>query len=87
MAFDAAGLTKISTGSANNTSGGTAGLWMYTSEDNQAAIEADAYFDTAGLVAGDVIIIACDLDATPVFLHKGVSVGGTDVTVIDILST
>jgi len=65
---------------------GLQGLYLYRTDDDKAAIETDGYFDgTYGqcdLRAGDVILVAADMDGTPAMLVYLVSVGGADVTVV-----
>lgn len=65
--------------------GNVAGLYYLSTNDNATAVETNGYLDGAvgnGLIKGDVIIAALDLDGTPALKHYLVTVGGADVTIV-----
>lgn len=77
MAFNVQGLRNIGPGGTLSVASELAGvltanLFHYITNDNEAAIETDGYFDTAYKYfnngAGDIIFVSGDRDGTPVGL-------------------
>ncbi len=75
-------------GTAPGGSGTVVKTYRMATDDTAGAVMAGGYFDGIfenGLNPGDVIIASCNLSGvTPSFRILGVTVGGADVTVVDL---
>lgn len=96
MSFNAQGLRQIGHGGTLSDSavvGGTvtARLFHYITNDNEAAIETDGYFDVAykhfNPGGADMIMISADRDGTPAFLIYGVTRTGGDIALTAVKGT
>lgn len=91
MAFLASGLQAFNNGgSLGSGEGSVATLWHYHTNDADTVVEANGYFDTTALKAGDVVIASLDMDGTPEVKMYVVSVGtgdpaSNDVTIAPML--
>lgn len=85
MAFAQTGLKLLETGGAISSGAGSVkSLYHYATNDTAEVVEADGYFDgVAGdpFVAGDQLLVSCDVDGSPGSRLYTVAVGGGDVTI------
>lgn len=80
-------LVCISTGASVAGKGEPVNFFSYTSNDNATAVQANGYFDGAlddGLKPGDHIFASLNMGGTPSGRHYIVTVGGADVTIVDL---
>lgn len=74
------------------TPGNTNRVWHYVTADASDTIEANGYFDSTDLLAGDIVIATCLIGGTPKGRHLMCTVGtgnkdSNDVTVALFSST
>lgn len=86
MAYAKKGLTLLATGGTDED-GNNFRLFGYITQDTHANVIADGYFDGAednGLKPGDHLLATVDLDGTGQGRHYVVTVGGANVTVVQL---
>lgn len=77
-------LRCIDTGAGAAGDTGAMNIWRLVTNDNAAAVEANAYFDGVhdnGMQAGDIIFATLDKDGTPLVKIYHVTAGGADVAI------
>ena len=88
MAFDADGLQHFNNGGAISTgSGSVKKLWHYATNDADTVVEANGYFDSTAMNAGDLLFCSLDVDGTPEIKAYIVSVGTGDSDSNDVTIT
>jgi len=90
MAFAAAGLADIGFGGALTAGSPHNRVWHYVTNDADTVVEADGYFDSTEMRAGDLVLAALDMDGTDEVKAYVVSVGtgdsgSNDVTIVAML--
>lgn len=85
MAFSAVGLQAFNHGGAIGTGEDSVKtLWHYVTNDADTVVEANAYFDTTAMKAGDLVLASLDLDGTPEVKVYVVSAGTGDPASNDV---
>ena len=88
MAFDADGLQNFNNGGAlGSGESSVSKLWHYVTNDADTVVEANGYFDTTALSAGDLLFASLDMDGTPEVKAYVVAVGTGDPASNDVTIT
>lgn len=90
MAYSVVGLACFNTGGSIADGTPVNRMWHYITNDDDDTVETDAYFDSTGMRAGDLVFCSLDMDGTDevkiyvVSVGTGLSDGANDVTIVSM---
>lgn len=90
MAYAATGLQSLAFGGTLTAGTPAATIWHYITNDADTVVEANGYFDSTAMRAGDLVLATLDVDGTDEVKIYVVSVGtgdpdSNDVTIVAML--